>query len=99
MPRRYLALVLLSVSLAAPASGEVVEIPMPELTGPYPDQEIRFADFQIQPIPSVIHSVQFRTSGFFEAGLWQCIDGTVMCWTIVVDSMMNDPDAWSRRTA
>ena len=93
MLRRYLILLLIPFLLIDDAEGEVVEIPLPELLGIYSGQVLRFVDFQIQPIPLVIHSVQFRTSGFYEAGQWQCIDGTVMCWPIIVDSKIMDPDA------
>lgn len=98
MLRRYVLALMVFLALIDVAGGEVVEIPLPGLTGHYPDQEIRFVDFSIDPMPSAIHEVHFRTSGYFEAGLWQCIDGTIMCWPMIVDSKMHggDPshDGW-----
>jgi hypothetical protein len=91
--KRHQLVLMLILALAGAAVGEVFEIPLPELVGTYaPGTYYRHLDLHITPLPATIDSIQFRTSGFFEAGLWNCGYGPE-CWPFFVDSMLYDPDA------
>ncbi len=85
--------ILLMIPLLPAAASERVEIPLPELVGSYGGgcTVYRHMDLTIRPIPAAIDSVEFRMSGYLEAGIYDCQWGPD-CWPLIVSCMISDPE-------
>lgn len=74
-------------------AAERIEIPLPELLGTFgaghPYQ--RHMDLVVQPLAAHIDSVEFRASGYLEAGIYDCQWGAD-CWPMIVSCMLFDPE-------